>query len=138
MFKVLSTGFSIAAAFLATSALAGPWRLPAGVAPRNYDITVQPDSQRLTFTGTQSIAIQVAKPTRTITLNAADLMIADVKSNGSIPGTVALAKVPGRDLPIVNSVQNAYFRTLYAPQHFEELRSNLATLGVDYQMRGGD
>ena len=112
--------------------------MPAGVAPRNYDITVQPDSQRLTFTGTQSIATQVAKPTRTITLNTADLMIADIKSNGSIPATVALAKVPGRDLPIVNSGQNAYFRTPYTPQHFEELRSNLATLGVDDQMRGGD
>jgi aminopeptidase N len=83
-------GLSLAASLLATSAFAATGRLPTGVTPTAYDITVEPDAAKLTFTGSQSIAIDVAKPTKTITLNAADLTINDVKLNGTIPATVAL------------------------------------------------
>ena len=83
-------GLSLAASLLATSAFAAPGRLPTGVTPTAYDITVEPDAGKLTFTGNQSIAIDVAKPTKMITLNAADLTINDVKLDGTIPATVAL------------------------------------------------
>jgi aminopeptidase N len=90
MTKSLVAGLSLAASLLATSAFAAPGRLPNGVTPTAYDITVEPDAAKLTFTGSQSIAIEVAKPTKAITLNAADLSIEDVKLNGTIPATVAL------------------------------------------------
>ncbi len=90
MSKLFFAGLSFAATLLATSAFAAPGRLPTGVTPLTYDITVEPDAQKLSFTGSQNISIQVTRPTRTITLNAADLTIADVRLNGTIPATVAL------------------------------------------------
>jgi aminopeptidase N len=88
MSKVLFAGLSLAASLLVTSAFAAPGRLPVGVAPLSYDITVEPDAAKLTFTGSETIAIQVTKPTRTITLNAAEIAISSVKLNGTIAATV--------------------------------------------------
>jgi aminopeptidase N len=90
MSKSLFAGLSLAASLLAGSAFAATGRLPTGVTPTAYDITVEPDAQKLTFTGSQTIAIQVTAPTKMITLNAAELAIADVKLNGTIPATVTL------------------------------------------------
>ena len=88
MSKSLFAGLSLAASLLAGSAFAAPGRLPTGVTPLSYAITVEPDAQKLTFTGSETIAIQVTRPTRTITLNAADIAISSVKLNGTIAATV--------------------------------------------------
>jgi aminopeptidase N len=88
MTKAFFAGLSLAASLLATSAMAAPGRLPVGVTPLSYDITVEPDAAKLTFTGSETIAIQVTKPTRTVTLNAADIAIASVMLNGTIPAKV--------------------------------------------------
>lgn len=48
-------------------------QLPRTVVPVSYDIRVEPNAQAMTFTGAETIEVRVAKPTRTITLNAADL-----------------------------------------------------------------
>ncbi len=89
MSKVFFAGLSLSASLLATTAFAAPGRLPIGVTPLSYDITVEPDATKLTFTGSETIAIQVAKPTRTITLNAAEIAISSVKLNGTIAATVS-------------------------------------------------
>ena len=57
-------------------------QLPAGVAPVSYDITVRPDAKAMTFTGEETVTIEVARPTRTIVLNAADLKIATATLDG--------------------------------------------------------
>ena len=88
MKKGIFAGLSLAASLLATSAFAAPGRLPTGVTPLSYNITVEPDAAKLTFTGSETIAIQVTQPTKTITLNAADIAIAGVTLNGTIPATV--------------------------------------------------
>jgi aminopeptidase N len=88
MSKMLFGGLSLAASLLATSAFAAPGRLPTDVLPLSYDITVEPDAAKLTFTGSETIAIQVTKPTKTITLNAAEIAISNVKLNGTIAATV--------------------------------------------------
>jgi aminopeptidase N len=88
MSKVLIAGLSLAASLLSTSAFAAPGRLPTGVTPLSYDIIVEPDATKLTFTGSETIAIQVTKPTRTITLNAAEIVISSVKLNGTIAATI--------------------------------------------------
>lgn len=90
MTKMFSVGLSLAASLLATSAMAQAGRLPTGVTPLSYDITVEPDAAKLTFAGSESIVIQVTKPTRTITLNAADLSISNVKLNGTIAASVSM------------------------------------------------
>jgi aminopeptidase N len=88
MSKVFFAGLSLAASLLATSAFAAPGRLPAGVLPLSYDIMVEPDATKLTFTGSETIAIQVAVPTKTIILNAADITISSVKLDGTVSATV--------------------------------------------------
>ncbi len=48
-------------------------RLPVGVVPSHYDLTVAPDLAAATFTGNETIAVSVEKPTSTIVLNAAEI-----------------------------------------------------------------
>nr|WP_184078651.1 M1 family aminopeptidase [Sphingobium subterraneum] len=70
-------------------------QLPRGVAPSHYTIRVAPDAAKLTFTGDATIDVTVSQPTRTITLNAADLTIASasIASAGTkraVKGAIAL------------------------------------------------
>ena len=75
---------SLAAVLL--SAVATPafavGQLPAGVTPLNYDIMVRPDAKAMTFSGEEKVASEVAKPTGTIVLNAADLKISRAMLDG--------------------------------------------------------
>ena len=88
MTKVLFAGLSLAASLLATTTHAAPGRLPTGVVPLSYDITVEPDATKLTFTGSETISINVTAPSKTITLNAADIVISGVKLDSTIAATV--------------------------------------------------
>ena len=90
MHKGIFAGLSLAASLLASSAYAAAGRLPTGVVPTAYDLTIDPDAKALTFNGSGSVAITVARSVKTITVNAADLSIRDVKIDGRIPATVAL------------------------------------------------
>ncbi len=86
----LFAGLSITAALLGTTAHAAAGRLPTGVVPTAYDLTIDPDADKLSFTGSGTVAIAVTRPTRTITVNAADLSIRDVRVDGGVPATVKL------------------------------------------------
>src|SRR3569832_1279163 len=57
--------------------------LPQDVVPDHYDIAVTTDAPHLTFTGSVKIGLKVAKPTRTIKLNAADLTFDHVSLSGA-------------------------------------------------------
>ena len=57
--------------------------LPQDVVPDHYDIAVTTDAPHLTFTGSVKIGLKVAKPTRTIKLNAADLAFNRVSLSGA-------------------------------------------------------
>jgi aminopeptidase N len=59
-------------------------RLAAGVTPQHYALTITPDLQAATFTGTERIEITLARPMRSITLNAAELVFASVHAH--LPG----------------------------------------------------
>ncbi|MFI4920191.1 MAG: M1 family peptidase, partial [Gammaproteobacteria bacterium] len=56
--------------------------LPDNVVPEHYTVSVVPDAAKLTFTGSVSILIDVKKPTKQITLNAADLIFKRVSLQG--------------------------------------------------------
>ena len=56
--------------------------LPATVVPENYELTVTPDAAQLTFSGTVNITVRVLRPTRTITLNALELVVDKVTLDG--------------------------------------------------------
>ncbi len=64
-------------------------QLPATVAPVAYDITVKPDAKAMTFSGSESVTIDVKAATKTITLNAANLKIGKVTFDGK-PATFAV------------------------------------------------
>jgi aminopeptidase N len=77
-------------ATLATPLLADTGRLPSGVTPLSYDITVNPDATKLSFSGEEVIVISVAKPVATLTLNAADLVIGSAMLDGVTATSVKL------------------------------------------------
>ncbi|HEX4693791.1 M1 family metallopeptidase [Sphingomonas sp.] len=66
----------------AVPALAAGARLPTDVAPIAYDITIDPNAQAMSFTGSETVTVNVRKATRTIVLNAADLQISRATIDG--------------------------------------------------------
>lgn len=56
--------------------------LPTTVAPVSYDIRIVPNAAAMTFSGTETITVDVREATRTITLNAAELKIATATFDG--------------------------------------------------------
>jgi aminopeptidase N len=54
-----------------------PYRLPRTVIPSRYDLTIQPDLGRSTFSGSVDIVVIVEQPVERIVLNALDLEIHD-------------------------------------------------------------
>lgn len=68
-------------------------QLPGGIAPTSYDITIRPDAKAMTFSGEETVSIAVAKPTRSVVLNAADLKISRAMVDGAaVPFTIDTTK----------------------------------------------
>ncbi|HXF23778.1 MAG TPA: M1 family metallopeptidase [Gemmatimonadaceae bacterium] len=69
-------------------------RLPQTVRPEHYRLLLTPNLKAATFTGDEAIDVMLLRPSRTITLNAAELTFTDVKAttegNVSVTGTVTL------------------------------------------------
>ncbi len=59
----------------AASGTTNPHRLPRTVVPSRYDLTLEPDLDAATFTGTADIAVDLIEPLDEIVLNAAELTI---------------------------------------------------------------
>jgi aminopeptidase N len=60
------------------AATAIPSQLPTDVRPRHYRLTINPDAANMRFSGQAEIEVEVLRPTRSITLNAADLTFSRV------------------------------------------------------------
>jgi aminopeptidase N/puromycin-sensitive aminopeptidase len=54
-------------------------RLPGGVHPEHYSLTLTPDLKAATFAGEETIDVVLDRPTTTITLNAAEIKFLSVK-----------------------------------------------------------
>ena len=81
-------------------------QLPQTVVPLLYDIQVRPDANAMTFSGTETVTIDVKQATRTIQLNAADLTIGSATFDGR-PATVktdAAGQLLTVTLPAIASV----------------------------------
>jgi aminopeptidase N/puromycin-sensitive aminopeptidase len=80
-------------AFLLTAALAAhAQRLPGGVHPEHYSLTLTPDLKAATFTGEEAIDVVLDVPSKTITLNAIEIKFLSVKA-GSQTAEVSEDKV---------------------------------------------
>ena len=65
--------------------------LPRNAAPLHYRIDVRPDAAKLSFTGSESVTLQVFTPIDTLTLNAKELIIASAKLSPEGVDGVAMA-----------------------------------------------
>ena len=61
-----------------TSLVATAQRLPTTVVPTHYTLVLAPDLKTTTFSGAESIDVNIAQPTRTITLNAIEIAFQSV------------------------------------------------------------
>jgi aminopeptidase N len=93
----LAAGLAAFALFVCTpvaraadDAIALPARLPGTVMPVHYDIVLEPDATALKFKGRETIDVMVNRETRTITLNALDLELAEVVLDGTAHAEIAL------------------------------------------------
>ena len=68
-----------AVALTATTAVEAQ-RLPSGVHPEAYKLTLTPDLKAATFTGSETIDVVLDAPSRTITLNSAEIKFGEVKA----------------------------------------------------------
>lgn len=74
-----------------------PTQLPRTAIPHHYSITVTPHADKLTFDASVAIDLQVTKPTRELTLNAADLAFGKVTitRKGDAPMVAQTTSDPG-------------------------------------------
>jgi len=54
-------------------------RLPDTVIPAHYDLTVEPDLAKATFSGREAIDVTLKTPSKAIVLNAAEITFGDVQ-----------------------------------------------------------
>jgi len=67
-------------------------RLPDGVTPSHYDLNFDVDLANARFAGTETIRVDVARPTRTIVVNAAEITFREVTiESGPARQTAAVA-----------------------------------------------
>lgn len=59
-----------------------PGKLPKHVVPEEYAIRITPDVKKLTFTGSETIKLDVRQPAREIVLNAAEIAVTKASVNG--------------------------------------------------------
>jgi aminopeptidase N len=70
-----------------------PGKLPKIVVPKSYDIQLKPNIEKLTFTGSETVVLDVRKPVKTITFNVNTVTIASAKLLGSDDQIAQMAQV---------------------------------------------
>ncbi|TMQ16641.1 MAG: M1 family metallopeptidase [Deltaproteobacteria bacterium] len=115
-----------AAAADAGSAVAAGLRLGEDAAPVAYDLTLDLDPDRATFTGHVAITIAVAAPVTRLWLHAVDLDIASARLQ-SVGGDAPAAVIPGSDGSEMLG---------FAPPH--PIDAGTAVLVIDYTGRVAD
>jgi puromycin-sensitive aminopeptidase len=60
-----------------------PYRLPRNVVPSRYDLRLEPDLVAHTFTGEETVAIDVREPTAEVFLNTAEIVITEVSADNA-------------------------------------------------------
>jgi aminopeptidase N/puromycin-sensitive aminopeptidase len=76
-------------------------RLPGGVRPEHYSLTIAPDLSKARFAGRETIEVVLDQPARAITLNAAEIEFGVVKAVGAEASTS-----PTANAGILRSAQN--------------------------------
>jgi aminopeptidase N/puromycin-sensitive aminopeptidase len=75
-------------------------RLPTGVHPEAYKLTLTPDLKAATFTGSETIDVVLDAPSKTITLNAAEIKFGIVKAYALPTATYNYGKLGTQPVPV--------------------------------------
>ena len=86
---VLATAMSNAAAEPGFAFAATPGMLPKTVTPHRYTLELTPDLDRLTFSGSEVVDIEVTEPTTRLMLNAVDLTVKAASVDGETAMNIA-------------------------------------------------
>ena len=94
--------FCVLSFALAVVSIASAQRLPDVAAPENYKLAFNPDLDQAKFTGDETIAIRVLKPTAEITLNSADIEIQEATiSNGKATQKAAVTFQKDKEMVVL-------------------------------------
>jgi aminopeptidase N len=132
MFWVASA--ALAAAATSSAAARPPVRevLPDTVIPVNYDLTLSPDLDALTFQGNVSITIEVAAKTSHIELNAVGLTLDHATVDGGKDAMVAVNRKLGRQVLTFDTPVAAGRHELVVNYHGTIGRATLGFFAMDY------
>ncbi|WP_260735007.1 M1 family metallopeptidase [Tunturiibacter lichenicola] len=95
---VVFSAFSALVLLTATAAQAQ--RLPGGVHPEHYALTLTPDLNAATFRGEETIDVVLDAPSKSITLNAAEIRFGEVKAYALPIATYAYGKLGSVPRPL--------------------------------------
>src|SRR5260370_5825440 len=92
--------FVLSALFLTTNFAAQAQRLPAGIRPEHYRLTLTPDLKAATFSGEETIDLILDAPSRSVTLNAAEIKCGTVKAYRLPAATYDYGKLGSQPTPL--------------------------------------
>jgi aminopeptidase N/puromycin-sensitive aminopeptidase len=95
-----STVVALFAIFLVTNFAAQAQRLPSGVRPEHYRLSLTPDLKAATFRGEEAIDLMLDAPSKSITLNVADIRFDEVKAYVSPTTAYAYGKLGSQPTPL--------------------------------------
>lgn len=87
----MKSALSVLLALTVSSPALAAGQLPQTVAPVLYDITIRPDAKAMTFSGEETVDVDVRQATASIVLNAAELTVSTATFDGK-PVSFALDK----------------------------------------------
>jgi aminopeptidase N len=92
--------FAFVALALSLPIAAQAQRLPSGARPEHYRLTLTPDLHAATFTGEETIDLVLDAPSRSITLNAAEIKFGEVKAYVLPTAAYAYGKLGSQPTPL--------------------------------------
>jgi aminopeptidase N len=95
-----STVLVLSALLLTANFAAQAQRLPAGIRPEHYRLTLTPDLRAATFSGEETIDLILDAPSKTVTLNAAEIKFGEVKAYCLPVATYDYGKLGSQPIPL--------------------------------------